>query len=229
MVAGAMSRAAASAAVTDLGWRYVLGAFVTTVPVPSLAVAGQIAARVAASAGAAAGDHVRLDVRTDRVVITVQTFSIGWTTDEDVEIVHLVTAALTGATRPVTAEVGGSPRSIQILEIAVDAIDIPAVRPFWKAVFGYASEGANDGPTDPLVDPWGQGPAIWFQQMDAPRPQRNRIHFDISVPHDEALRRMDTAILAGGRLVYDAEAPAFWVLADPEGNEVCITTWQGRD
>ena len=26
-----------------------------------------------------------------------------------------------------------------------------------------------------------------------------------------------------------AEAPAFWVLADPEGDEACITTWQGRD
>ena len=28
---------------------------------------------------------------------------------------------------------------------------------------------------------------------------------------------------------YDAEAPAFWPLADAEGNEACITTWQGRD
>jgi 4a-hydroxytetrahydrobiopterin dehydratase len=26
-----------------------------------------------------------------------------------------------------------------------------------------------------------------------------------------------------------SRAPAFWVLADPEGNEACITTWQGRD
>ena len=26
-----------------------------------------------------------------------------------------------------------------------------------------------------------------------------------------------------------SEAPAFWVLADPEGNEACICTWQGRD
>ncbi|MFC8826990.1 hypothetical protein ACFT9I_16815 [Streptomyces sp. NPDC057137] len=24
-------------------------------------------------------------------------------------------------------------------------------------------------------------------------------------------------------------APAFWVLAGTEGNEVCVTTWQGRD
>jgi 4a-hydroxytetrahydrobiopterin dehydratase len=29
--------------------------------------------------------------------------------------------------------------------------------------------------------------------------------------------------------VYDVDAPAYWVLADAEGNEVCVTTWQGRD
>jgi 4a-hydroxytetrahydrobiopterin dehydratase len=229
MVAGSMSRGASSAAVTDLGWRYVLGAFVTSVPVSSLEAAGQVAARVAASAGADAGAHVRLDVRADRVIVTVQTLATGWTTAEDVEIVHLISAALKGATQPVDPAVGSVPRSVQIVEIAVDAIDIPAVRPFWKAAFGYADEGGEHGPTAALVDPWGQGPAIWFQQMDAPRPQRNRIHFDISVPHDEAAGRIDAVLAAGGRMVSDGAAPAFWVLADPEGNEVCITTWQGRD
>ena len=24
-------------------------------------------------------------------------------------------------------------------------------------------------------------------------------------------------------------SPAFWVLADPEGNEACVCTWLGRD
>src|SRR5271165_1105402 len=79
------------------------------------------------------------------------------------------------------------------------------------------------------IDPLGQGPAVWFQRMDAPRPQRNRIHFDVSVPHDEAEPRIQAALAAGGTLIYDAEAPAFWLLADAEGNEACITTWQGRD
>ena len=65
--------------------------------------------------------------------------------------------------------------------------------------------------------------------MDAPRPQRNRVHIDISVPHDQAQARLEAALAAGGRLLSDAEAPAFWVLADPEGNEACITTWQARD
>ena len=77
--------------------------------------------------------------------------------------------------------------------------------------------------------PGAEGPAVWFQRMDAPRPQRNRIHFDVSVPHDEAEVRIQAALEAGGRVVYDAQAPAFWVLADAEGNEACVTTWQGRD
>ena len=81
----------------------------------------------------------------------------------------------------------------------------------------------------PIVDPIGQDPTIWFQQMDQPRPQRNCIHFDVCVPHDEAPHRLAAALAAGGHLVSAASAPAFWVLADHEGNEACITTWQGRD
>jgi 4a-hydroxytetrahydrobiopterin dehydratase len=101
--------------------------------------------------------------------------------------------------------------------------------PFWRAVLGYADEPGSKLQPVAIVDPAGQLPAVWFQQMDEPRPQRNRIHLDISVPHDEAPRRIDAALAAGGVLVSDAEAPAFWVLADAEGNEACITTWQGRD
>ncbi|MEJ8645447.1 VOC family protein [Streptomyces sp. MS1.HAVA.3] len=65
--------------------------------------------------------------------------------------------------------------------------------------------------------------------MELARPQRNRIHLDVSVPHDEALRRIEAALAAGGRLLSAARAPAFWVLADGEGNEACVSTWQGRD
>jgi 4a-hydroxytetrahydrobiopterin dehydratase len=142
------------------------------------------------------------------------------------------TAGASGTTgAPETAEAPGAgqgPRTVQGLEIGIDALDIPSIRPFWRAVLGYADEPGRDGPPNGLIDPVGQGPAIWFQQMDAPRPQRNRIHFDVSVPHDEAAGRIAAALAAGGRLTYD-EAPAFWVLADPEGNEACVCTWQGRD
>jgi 4a-hydroxytetrahydrobiopterin dehydratase len=113
---------------------------------------------------------------------------------------------------------GNAQRSVQVLEIAIDALDIASVRPFWKAVMGYEDvEGGEPEPGCPLVDPAGRGPAIWFQQMEVPRPQRNRIHLDVSVPHDEAHRRIEAAIAAGGTLRSDARAPAFWVLADIEG------------
>jgi 4a-hydroxytetrahydrobiopterin dehydratase len=106
----------------------------------------------------------------------------------------------------------------------IDALDIAAVRPFWRAVLAY-----EDGPEDALIDPTDRQPMLLFQQMDAPRPQRNRIHIDVDVPHEEAPRRLEAALAAGGHLVDDRYARAWWVLADAEGNEACICTWQDRD
>jgi 4a-hydroxytetrahydrobiopterin dehydratase len=215
-----LSRLAASDAVTGLGWRLVLGEFRTQVLTGSLPLAADLAGRAAAEAGAQG--HLRMDVREDRVIFSLQTAEVAWVTPHDVDLARRI-SAVAGELRLSTQP---GPRSVQVVEIGIDAMDIASIRPFWKAVLGYIdeSEGWNG-----LIDPLGQGPAVWFQQMDAPRPQRNRLHFDVSVPHDEAHQRIQATVAAGGKLVYDAEAPAFWVLADPEGNEACITTWQGRD
>jgi 4a-hydroxytetrahydrobiopterin dehydratase len=83
------------------------------------------------------------------------------------------------------------------------------------------------GPED-VADPLRRGPMLWFQDMDAPRPQRNRLHLDVSVPHDQARARVAAALAAGGRLVDDSHAPSWWVLADAEGNEARVATWVGR-
>jgi 4a-hydroxytetrahydrobiopterin dehydratase len=220
-----LSRGEASAAVTELGWRYVLGEFRTEVLTGSLPLAADVAARAAAEPGA--DGHLRMDVRSDRVIFALQTPAVAWVTPEDVELARRISAA--AEEFRLTTRSGVGERSVQVLEIGIDAMDAAAIRPFWKAVLGYVDEHNHAGPTGALVDPRGEGPAIWFQQMDAPRPQRNRIHLDVSVPHDEAEARIRATLAAGGRLTYDAEAPAFWVFADAEGNEACITTWQGRD
>jgi 4a-hydroxytetrahydrobiopterin dehydratase len=224
-----LTRTEASDAVTGLGWRYVLGVLRTCVPVGSLAQAADVAARAAAVAGPDADGHLWMDVRRDRLVISVQSLATDSVTAGDVELAHRISSAVSDLGLAPDAGVGGAPRSVQVLEIGIDALDIASIRPFWKAVLGYADEAGSPGPRAALVDPVGQGPAIWFQQMTEPRPQRNRIHFDVSVPHDEAHHRIQAALAAGGTLIYDAEAPAFWVLADAEGNEACVTTWQGRD
>jgi 4a-hydroxytetrahydrobiopterin dehydratase len=225
-----LSRTAASAAVADIGWRYLLGTLAVSVPVRSLAQARDVAAAAVAASGPGADGHLRADLRPDRVELSVQTRARGAVTGHDTQLAHRIQAAVTGlGLAAADATSGQSRRPVQMLEMAIDAMDIPAIRPFWKAVLGYAGEPGRDGPQDGIADPAGQLPAIWFQQMDAPRPQRNRVHFDITVAHDEAELRVSAALAAGGRLVDDSFARSFWVLADAEGNEVCVCTWTGRD
>jgi 4a-hydroxytetrahydrobiopterin dehydratase len=208
-----------SEAVAAAGWRLVLGTVRTAVAVRGVAEAVQVA-RVAADAAGAAGNG-SLEVTLDgaRVGLAVQSRAIGAVTRADLALALRVSEALSADGWRTVPD-----GAVQLVEIAIDALDTPAVRPFWQAVLGY-----EDAPDGALLDPARHGPAVWFQQMDAPRPQRNRIHLDVSVPHDLLPARLEAALAAGGRLVSDAQAPAFWVLADAEGNEACLTTWQGRD
>jgi len=225
-----LRRQEASEAVGGLGWRLVLGQLRASVPAGSLAEAADLAGRVTAACGPEADGRLWIDLRHDQLVLSLQSPARAAVTPREIALARRISEVASGLGLATGAGVGGGgPRSVQVVEVAIDAMDIAAVRPFWKAVLGYADEPGRSGPEDPLVDPVGQAPAVWFQQMDAARPQRNRIHLDISVPHDEAERRIQATLAAGGRLVYDAEAPAFWVLSDSEGNEACITTWQGRD
>ena len=225
-----LTRKTVSDAVSPLGWRLVLRSLMTSVAVASLADAVAVVELAAAVCGADADGHLRADVRRDRALLSVLALDSTSVTARDVDLARRIGDAVTERGLRVDADVGSDGvRSAQAVEIAIDALDIAAVRPFWKAVMGYVDEPGRSGPQDALVDPLGQAPAIWFQQMDEPRPQRNRIHIDVSVPHDEAQRRITATLAAGGRLGYVAEAPAFWVLIDPEGNEACVTTWQGRD
>ena len=225
-----LSRTAASDAVEVIGWRYLLGALATSVPARSLADGLEVARSATAGAGPAADAHLRIDLRPDRVELSVQTRSIGRVTAADVALAKAISAGLASTGR-VT---GGATsavldRPVQSLELAIDALDIPAIRPFWVAVLGYVPDPADGGDDGALIDPAGQLPAIWFQPMDAPRPQRNRIHFDITVAHDESEARVQAALAAGGTLLDDSAARSFWVLADAEGNEVCVCSWPDRD
>jgi len=218
-----LTAAAVSAQVDRRHWRVVLGrlhaAFSTGTFVRGLAMVERIA-----DLAERANHHPDIDLRYSTVHVSLVSHDAGGLTERDVNLARHISDLADEL--GVEADASGP----QVLEIAIDALDIGAVRPFWKAVLGYDDGStAADGAANDLVDPAGIGAPVWFQQMDAPRPQRNRIHLDVSVPHDVAERRVEAAIAAGGHLVSDARAPAFWVLADAEGNEACVCTWQVRD
>ena len=121
-------------------------------------------------------------------------------------------------------DVEADPGLVQTVELGIDAHVSADVVPFWRTLLGYRAAGETD-----LVDARGRAPAVWFQKMEEKREGRNRIHVDVSVPHDQAEARLTAALAAGGELVTDEHAPAWWVLRDAEGNEACLCTWQGRD
>lgn len=218
-----LTESEASPAVEGLGWRYLLDCLTTAVPVESLSDACDVIRAAVDTAGPDANDHLRLRATADRVELTLETRGTFRVTTQDVDLARSITSALRTAGYQTVAH--PPHHSVQSLAIAIDAMDIPAVRPFWQAVLGYDHVSAAAD----LVDPPAGGPSLWFQQMDEPRTQRNRVHLDLTVPHDDAVARVEAALAAGGRLVSDERARAFRVLADSEGNEVCVCTWQDRD
>lgn len=157
-----------------------------------------------------------LDVRTDTVSITVLTIGVGLS-DRDLALAQ-------GISR-LAAELGipSDPSKVQHVQLALDAADPGAVLPFWRAALNAAQVGPED-----LVDKNLAGPSMWFQEKDHV-PPRDRLHIDVSVPHDQAQARIDAIVAAGGRVLGDKYAPAWVSLIDPEGNVVDIATWQGRD
>jgi 4a-hydroxytetrahydrobiopterin dehydratase len=208
----------------DLGladWRFLVGAIEANFTLGSYAAAGTFAGRVAAIADEQ-NHHPTIHLTYPGVVHVASTsHDVHGVSPRDVRLAEAVSAAARqeGATP-------GLPTGSASTEIAIDALDIDAVRPFWKAVLDYvdARPRVEGDIVRQVEDPTGIGPAVWFQQMDSPRPERNRIHLDVVVPHDVADARLAAALAAGGHLVSDARARAFWVLADVEGNEACICT-----
>jgi 4a-hydroxytetrahydrobiopterin dehydratase len=166
--------------------------------------------------------HPDVDLRYEGVVVRLITITHGYygLSERDVKLARQISA--------VARELGvpADPSAVQTVQVTIDALVGPEVLPFWRAVLGYRD---RDSEGEDLIDPHGRGAPFWFQKMDARRPQRNRIHIDVWVPHDQAQARVAAAIAAGGHLVSNEHAPTWWILADAEGNEADVCTWQAHD
>ncbi len=164
------------------------------------------------------------DIRHDGVTVHMITYTVDYfgLSQRDVELARKISS--------VARKLGlaADPSAVQSLLIIPGATDITKVMPFWRAMLGY--EPRRDSPNEDLVDPHDRGPAFWFEKMNEPRGDGGgAIHVAIWVPYEQAEARIAAALAAGGRMVRDQFAPAWWTLADAAGNEADISTIKGRD
>ena len=130
---------------TDLGlddWRVVRGGAQANFHCGSYGDAGRFAADVAALCDEH-NHHANLDVRyPDLVHVTTTSHDAGGLTPRDEKLARAISA--------LAAERGhrADPRPSTSLEVAIDALDIAAVLPFWQAVMAYAPRAPpTDRPT----------------------------------------------------------------------------------
>lgn len=167
-----------------------------------------------------ANHHPDVDLRYPHVNVKLFSHDVFGLTSRDLDLARAISAA--------AADLGISadPAANAVVEIALDTWDHAEIKPFWAAVLGLV-DSPETGPA--VYDPSGSQPTLWFQDTDRHDEPRQRFHLDIRVPADAAEERIAAALAAGGVLVSDERAPRFTVLADAQGNKVCVTTGLGRD
>jgi 4a-hydroxytetrahydrobiopterin dehydratase len=202
------------------GWVYLLGALRTRLRTGDFAT-GLALVNAIGAAAEAADHHPDLDLRYQHVDVLLISHDVGAVSERDLRMARTI------ADLASEAGVALQRDGLAQLEFALDSPEIATVLPFWSAVFGGVPKGQQGYKDDEVKDPTGVLPTLWFQRSGSEEP-RQRWHPDLWVDPSEVRSRIDAAIAAGGTLVSDAEAPSFWVLADPEGNKVCLCTWQDR-
>lgn len=172
--------------------------------------------------GAAAEErrhHPDITLTFGHVDVRLVSHDAGGVTDRDVELARRISAIAR------SLDLNADRTAPAMLELALDTADRDEIAPFWSAVLTGEADNV-DG--DDVVDPTGRVPLLWFQETDPHEPPRQRFHLDVWVGADQAQARIAAALAAGGVVDDDSEAPSFTVLADAQGNRVCICTIADR-
>jgi predicted enzyme related to lactoylglutathione lyase len=109
------------------------------------------------------------------------------------------------------------------LAVVLDCADPVALAPFWAAAVGYRRVSGDGDPYVVLADPAGRLPELLLQRVAEPRTAKNRMHLDLRV--DDLDGEVARLVAAGARPVGGRVHEDGWVwqvLADPEGNELCV-------
>lgn len=203
-------------------WRQIMGVirarFRTGDFATGLALVNQIG-----EAAEAADHHPDITLTYPEVVVSLSSHDVEGITSRDIDLARQISAF--AAELGATADTSG----LTQLDLGLDTAHGEEVAPYYAALLGAELKGNEP------VDASGQVPTLWWQSPTggggpelADQEVEQRWHLDVWVAEDEAERRLAAVIDAGGRLVSDAAAPAFWVVEDADGNRSCICTPAGR-
>jgi 4a-hydroxytetrahydrobiopterin dehydratase len=165
-----------------------------------------------------------IDMRADGVTFRVVTVFDNYMgpSVRDLELARAISVAARGL------GLKADPSAAQSLIVIPGASNIAEITPFWRAILGYVPR--PDSPDEDLVDPHDRGTGFWFEGMQEPRADGlGAIHIAVWLPIEQAEARVAAALAAGGRMVRDDYAPAWWTLADAAGNEADISTIATRE
>ena len=76
-----------------------------------------------------------------------------------------------------------------------------------------------------IVHPEGSAPRMLFQLVPEPKTEKNRVHLDVRVGAADVDAEVTRLTALGATVLHHGrQGPYSWVtIADPEGNELCIT------
>jgi hypothetical protein len=137
------------------------------------------------------------------------------------------------------------------LQVTFDCIDPHAQAQFWAAALDYDGEDHHDligdviaaghvaADSDDVIEidgrrAWrdyaaarsrGSEDRLLFQRVDEPKVAKNRVHLDIHPGDGQRDAKVAQLLELGATKLWDAQVgPQSWVtLADPEGNELCVS------
>lgn len=207
-------------------WRHLLSGIRARFRTGDFATGLALVDRIGAAAEEA-DHHPDISLTYPEVIVTLASHDVGGITSRDLDLARQISGF--AAEAGVDADTAG----LTELEPGLDSTAPQRLGAFYAALLGGEVAEGGDG-----VDATDQVPGLWFQSPPGPDDERGaelpptdpeqRWHLDVWVPHDEAERRLQAVLDAGGTLVSDAEAPSYWVVADADGNRSCICTRAGR-
>jgi len=112
-----------------------------------------------------------------------------------------------------------------VAAIVVDAADPAALARFWVEATGWPP-AASSGSFASLRSASGTGPFVEFLKIDEPKRVKNRVHLDVAPrPGDDHPAEVARLRALGATPADVGQREVSWVvLADPEGNELCVLT-----